>query len=109
MGGGLGSEHEELGNVVGVQIAQRGFEGVEMLRGGLDEEQNFARGFDGAVPAIDRRETGQEIDARGHALLHERVGDALGFVTRAGGGEDEAGFCGGQDHMRYRVQGEGKV
>ncbi len=91
-------QDEELGNVVGVQAAERFFEAGEVAGGGLDEEQDFGRGFNFALPTIDGGEAGDDVGAGGEALVYEGAGDALGFVLGAGGGEDEADFGGGYNH-----------
>jgi hypothetical protein len=48
-------QDEELGNVVGVQAAERFFEAGEVAGGGLDEEQDFGRGFNFALPKMEVR------------------------------------------------------
>lgn len=98
LAGGFWSEDEELGDVVGVEAAERGFDLVEVGGGGFDEEQDFFGFFDVALPAVDGREAGDDVDAGGEVFIDEEAGDALGFVAGAGGGEDEAGFGGGYYH-----------
>jgi len=101
--GGFRSQNEELGNLVRVQAADGFFELGEVGGGGLDEEQELGRGFDLPLPAVDRGEAGDDVDACGESLVDEGAGDVFGFVARAGGGHDQASFGGGYHSYRVRV------
>ena len=56
-------------------------ERLELLRRTLDHHQDFVRGFDLALPAVNRLHTGQDIDAGSHPLLYQATGDASGLLS----------------------------
>lgn len=89
-GGGFGIQDEELGQFVGVHLTDPGFDAVQVFRCGLDQQQNLRGVLHSALPSIDRREPRDEIDAGGETLVDEYASNALGFVARTGGGENEA-------------------
>jgi hypothetical protein len=79
-------QHQELGNLVRVQAGNRRFHVGDEIGAGFDQHEYFARGVDLALPAVNRLHAGQDIDAGGHLLLDQAMGDALGlFVIGAGG------------------------
>jgi hypothetical protein len=98
LAGGFGGEDEKLGDLVGVEAVQGGFEGVKISGGGLDEQQDFISGFPGSLPTVDGSDAGNDVDAGGETLVNEGASDALGFVLRDGGGEDQATIGGGYGH-----------
>ncbi len=102
LAGGFGSEDEEFRDLVGVELTEGGFEGFEVGGGGLNEEQSFGGGLDFALPAINRGEAGDDVDAGGKALVDKGAGDALSFFAGAGSGQDQASFDGGYNHRCIR-------
>jgi hypothetical protein len=104
---GFRSEDEELGDFIGVEAADGFFEALEISGGGFDEEQKFGSGFNLALPAIDGGEAREDVDAGGEAIVDERTRDALSFVVRGGGGEDQTDFGGGYGHTGNKKQGLG--
>ncbi len=55
---------------------------------GLDQQQDFGRGFDRALPAVNRLHAGQDIDAGSQMLLDQAMGDAFGLLAIGAGGEN---------------------
>lgn len=82
-------EDEELGDGVGVEAAEGGFESREARGGGFDEEEDFGGFLHFALPAVDGFDLGDEVDAGGEVLLDERGGDAFGFFNAADGGDGD--------------------
>jgi hypothetical protein len=90
VGTGVDWEDQEFGGVVGVEAKDFAFEGFEATRGGFDEEEMFAGGFDFVFPAVDGFEgRGVDVDAGGEAFLDQGAGDFAGFGERGAGDEDQ--------------------
>ena len=45
---GFDGKDEEFGDVIGMELMERGVEGGQLFYRGLDEEQDFCGGFDGS-------------------------------------------------------------
>lgn len=89
---------QEFGQFVRVQTAHRGFDAVEIFRRGLDEQKDFPGSFHSTLPTVDGDETRDEVGAGSEMLVDERARDALGFLARAGSGENKTDVCGGYNH-----------
>lgn len=98
-------QDEELRDFVGVKRTQQRFHALDLGNRGFDDEKNFVGGFDRTLPAVYRCETRDEIHAGGQAFFDKGACDALGFLSRTGGAEDEANV-GGRRH-RLQVTGCG--
>ena len=65
------------------------FEGFQASRGGLDEKEMFAGGFDFSFPAVDGLDaSGVDVDAGGEVFLEEGAGNFAGFGEGGAGYED---------------------
>ena len=87
-------EGDDFRGVVGVAGADGGFEGRVAVGGGFDQERDFAGGFDSALPAIDRLDAGQDIDAGSEFFFDERQRDGVGDGFIRAIGDDQQGFHG---------------
>jgi hypothetical protein len=85
-------EDEELGDGVGMEAVEGGFEGLEAWGGGFDDEEDFRGALDLALPAVDGLDLRDEVDAGGEALFDEGGGDVFGLFEAGGGGKDDAWF-----------------
>ena len=56
---------------------------------GLDQHQHFGRGFDAALPAVNRLHARQDIDAGGQTLLDQAMGDPFGLLAIGAGGKND--------------------
>lgn len=64
-------------------------------RGGLDEQQMFARAFEFALPGIEGFDrAANDVDARGKALLHDDASNLPGKHKSRAGYEDDSGVFG---------------
>jgi hypothetical protein len=81
-------ENQELGNVVRVQAGDGQFHLGDEVRAGLDHHQDFGRGFNLALPAVNRLHAGQDIDAGSHLLFDQATGDAFGLLAIGAGGKN---------------------
>jgi hypothetical protein len=56
---------------------------------GLDQQQDFGRGFDAALPTVDRLQAGQNIDAGRQLELDQAMGDKVSLFAIGAGGEND--------------------
>src|ERR1039458_5424872 len=101
-GDGFGDPFQIVGrSVFYIQTnAFRDFVGVEFRncvadlnegRGGcLDHQKPFPSFVHVALPSVDRRNLGHDVDAGGETALDEMAGDFVRFFFRPGGGEDDS-------------------
>lgn len=80
-------EHDDLGQLVGVQGHQALAQAPDGALGGLDQQRHLVVDLDLALPAVDAAH-GQGVDAGGEALLDEFLRDVRGLGGWAVG-EDE--------------------
>ena len=56
----------------------------------LHDQQPFASFFYRVLPAVDRSDLRDKVDAGGEAAVHQSASDLAGLFFRGGGGEDDA-------------------
>ncbi len=57
---------------------------------GFDYQKGLAGLFDAALPAVNRCDLRDNVDAGGQAPFHQMVRDHLSFFLRAGGSENDS-------------------
>jgi hypothetical protein len=67
------------------------FEGGVARAGGFDEQQVLVVAGDLALPAVDRADRAEDVDAGGERFADQRLGDALAVGTRRDGDQDNQG------------------
>ena len=70
------------GLIVGVQLAHLGDHRVREVRARLDEHGRLGVALALALPDIDRRHAGEDVDAGGEPAIHQRAADPLGLGRR---------------------------
>lgn len=98
---GLDPQDKEFRGGVAVQRTKSRFELVQAAGGGFEEQQDFRGRFDFPLPPVYGLSGRDEGGAGGEALLHQSVGQGLGFLTGTGGGEDDLGVGFGCNHRQY--------
>ena len=91
-------QDDYLGNFVRMEFAQRGIEFGQPWLGRLNEQKDFVTAFDGVLPAINRRDPGNEIHAGRKPQVDEGFGNRLGLLAGAGGGENQTRVVCGYNH-----------
>src|ERR1043166_5781531 len=91
---GLGREHHKFGNFVRMHREKRLAQSVDSLLCSLDKEELLAVVLDRVLPPVDRFHAGENVDARGDALLDERFGERGGVEIGADSGQDDDGLHG---------------
>lgn len=81
-----------------MKLAEGGFEGGELFRRCFDQQQSLRCFFHRALPAVYRREIGDEVDASRQSTLDERVGEAAALFVGAYGGQRDADRRGFGEH-----------
>jgi hypothetical protein len=81
-------EYQEFRNFVGVQAGDGRLHLVGVGNAGLDHEQDFSRGFNRALPSVNRLHTRQDVDAGSQMLLDQPMGDSFGLLAISTGGEN---------------------
>src|SRR5258708_7048762 len=75
-----------------MQAQQLLLQGVEPVGGRLDEQELFLVMFHPTLPAIHRVEPGNDVHARGQALLDELLGKRAGVEAAADCRQDDYGL-----------------
>ena len=80
---------EDLGQLVRVDLLDRLAHALELAGARLDEEEQLAVVADAPLPAVDRVDVRDDVDARRLAVADQRVGDVERLVLRPDRGDDD--------------------
>jgi hypothetical protein len=87
-----------------VELADGGRDRLALGVERLDDQQVLAVAADLALPAVDRADAGQHVDAGGEAPRHQLAGDEQGLLLVSHRGDDDDGAH--RDHLSGRLDGE---
>jgi len=77
----LDGEGDQFGKLVGMQLAKRVLNRAELGFGGFNEEQEFYRVFNLALPAVDGRDRSEDVDAGSQMAGDQFGGNGVGFLA----------------------------
>ena len=71
---GFDGNDQELWGLVAVQLVEAGFDGCELVRAGLEQQQGFCGGLELALPMVDGLDGGDQRGAGDEALFNQGAG-----------------------------------